>query len=104
MRIEIFKTKDNKYPFKEWIGKLDKTLRYRIYQRLSRVEEGNFGDHKNLKDGLFELRFHFDNGLRVYYAKQVNKVVILLCAGNKRSQGKDIKLAKEYLKKLMEKT
>lgn len=39
---------------------------------------------------------HMGPGYRIYYAKKGNKVVILLCAGNKRGQDRDIEKAKKY--------
>jgi len=100
MEIVIFKTPDNKLPFEKWLEDLPKSLRFRIYQRLSRIEEGNFGDYKSLESGLYELRFHFDSGLRIYYTKQDNKIIILLCGGNKKTQAKDITLAQKYIKEV----
>ena len=38
----------------------------------------------------------FGGGYRVYFGKQGKKIVILLCAGNKATQKKDIILAKKY--------
>lgn len=100
MEIVIFNTPDNKSPFEEWLKSLTKTTRFRIYQRFSRIEEGNFGDSKNLGSGLHELRFHFDSGLRVYYTRKHNKIIIILCGGNKKTQKKDIALAREYIKEI----
>jgi len=58
---------------------------------------GNFGDHKSLGNGLAELRVHSGPGIRIYYAKIGNTVVLLLCGGDKGSQAADILKAKEYL-------
>ena len=87
--------------FDKWLSKLkDKTARYRIAVRLSRVEQGNFGDHKSLKDQLFELRFVVHGGLRLYYTIRNGHVVILLTGGNKSGQGKDIVKARKILDEL----
>ena len=59
---------------------------------------GNFGDCKAIGDGIAELRIHYGPGIRVYYSKIGNKVILLLCGGDKGSQTKDINKAKEYLK------
>lgn len=42
------------------------------------------------------LRLHFGSGYRIYYGEQGRKIILLLCAGDKSSQKKDIKLAKQY--------
>jgi putative addiction module killer protein len=41
-----------------------------------------------------ELRVDFGPGYRVYFTKHDDKVVVLLCAGDKGSQARDIKRAK----------
>jgi len=51
-----------------------------------------------LLDGVCELRIHYGPGIRVYYGKIGNKLILLLCGGDKGSQEKDIVKAKEYLK------
>ncbi len=54
--------------FLEWFDKLkDKSVKNKILARLTRIENGNFGDHKQLSSNLFELRFFFGSGFRVYY-------------------------------------
>lgn len=64
--------------------------------RLDRLRLGNFGDCKTLQDGVSELRIHYGPGIRIYYGKIANKIILLLCAGNKGSQNRDINKAKEY--------
>jgi putative addiction module killer protein len=58
----------------------------------------NFGDVKNLGDSVFELRIHYSAGYRIYFTKYNEIIVLLLCGGNKSSQEKDIKKAKDMLK------
>jgi putative addiction module killer protein len=42
-----------------------------------------------------ELRFHIGPGYRIYYVLRGETVVILMCGGDKSSQERDIKRAKE---------
>ena len=69
--------------------------KYRVLARLARVELGNLGDHSSVGDGINELRLFFGSGYRIYYLQQGQQLIILLCAGDKSSQAKDIKLAKQ---------
>ena len=46
--------------------------------------------------GVFELRFHFGTGYRIYFGEVDNTIVLLLCAGDKSSQATDIERAKDY--------
>lgn len=64
----------------------------------SGLRRSNFGDCKTLQEGVCELRIHYGPGIRIYYGKIGNKVILLLCGGDKGSQDRDITKAKEYLK------
>jgi putative addiction module killer protein len=59
------------------------------------IQEGELRLIKSIGDGIAELRIHYEPGIRVYYSKMGNKIVLLLCGGNKSSQTKDINKAKE---------
>lgn len=84
-------------------GKLkDSLVKIRVLARLSRVENGNFGDFKPLSPKLFELRFFFGAGLRIYYTINNNSIVILLVGGDKSSQEQDISKANELLAEMEE--
>ncbi len=67
-----------------------------IEARLRRIaEEGHFGSIKDLKDGLWELKFN--NGNRIYYARTGKNELTLILGGNKNGQDRDIKKAKNLL-------
>ena len=67
-----------------------------IDRRIYRLEQGNFGDHKFCRDGVWELRVDVGTGYRVYYAIEGNDIILLLCAGDKRTQDTDITRACSY--------
>jgi putative addiction module killer protein len=97
--IEILKTIE----FVDWIDKLkDRSASARILLRLDRLRCGNFGDFKNIGDGLSELRVTYGPGYRVYYTHQGDKIVLLLIGGDKGSQARDITKAKKILKQINE--
>ena len=52
----------------------------------------------NTIEGISELRIHFGPGYRVYFQKRGNTIVVLLCGGDKSTQAKDIKTAKQLAK------
>jgi len=97
MKYKLRSTKQ----YDKWFSKLkESTVKTRILARLDRIENGNFGDFKQINPSLFELRFFFGAGLRIYYTIQNSRVVLLLTGGNKASQEKDIEKAAELLKEL----
>jgi putative addiction module killer protein len=63
---------------------------------VARVQLGNFGDVEPVGAGVLELRIDWGPGYRVYFARLGDAIVLLLCAGNKRTQRRDIRRAKEY--------
>jgi putative addiction module killer protein len=89
--------------FDRWMARLkDRSVKIKILARLDRIENGNFGDHKQIDKNLFELRFFFGAGYRIYYTIKGNTVVILPTGGNKATQAKDIKKATALLNDLEE--
>ena len=72
-----------------------------IASRLDRLAYGHAGDAAPVGEGISELRIHYGPGYRIYFHRQGNTVVILLCGGDKASQAKDIKTAKRLLDEWM---
>jgi len=53
---------------------------------------GNSSNVKGVGGGVFECRIDFGPGYRVYFGKDGERIVILLCGGTKRRQQDDIEL------------
>ena len=83
--IRIYSLPSKKEPFTEWVKELDKTTRNRIWRRIDRLEMSNPGDFKRISKDICELRIHFGSGYRVYYSELDEFILILLCAGDKKS-------------------
>lgn len=83
-------------PFRDWLVSLDKGIKARIQARILRFEIGNLGDHKDVGDGVWEARLDFGPGYRIYFGKHGRELVLLLTGGDKSSQTKDIRRAKEF--------
>ena len=75
---------------------LDVAVRARVQARILRFECGNLGDHKDVGEGVSEARLDFGPGYRVYFGRRGREVIILLMAGDKKTQRKDIKRAQAY--------
>lgn len=87
--------------FFTWLSRLkDRSAKARILVRLESARQGHFGDTKSLGAGLHEMRVHFGPGYRMYYTRKAGLVVLLLCGGNKASQGKDIARARRIMAQL----
>ena len=87
--------------YREWIDSLkDRAGRARIQVRVDRLIHGNPGQHRDLTDGVSELKIDFGPGYRVYYAQRGTRLLLLLAGGDKSTQQKDvaraIQLARNY--------
>lgn len=73
----------------------------KIIFRIQKLEaEEHFGNNKNVGDGIRELRINFAKGYRIYFKEKESKIILLLIGGDKSTQQKDIKKAKEIWKNL----
>ena len=77
--------------FAAWFARLrDREARARITVRIRRLSLGNPGDVKPVGSGVSELRIDYGLGYRVYFVRRADKLVVLLCGGDKRRQARDI--------------
>ena len=87
----------------EWIDALkDRAGRARILVRVDRLIHGNPGQHRDLTDGVSELKIDFGPGYRVYYTQRGTRLLLLLACGDKSSQQKDIAKAIELARNFQE--
>jgi len=95
--IEHYLTETGRSPFAQWYdGLRERKAKQAIDRRLNRMVLGNFGDCKPCRDGVWEMRIDFGPGLRVYYARHGQALVLLLAGGDKRTQQADISRACDY--------
>jgi putative addiction module killer protein len=84
--------------FVKWFRDLkDIRAKARIKARIERVAKGNFGDWSPEGGEIRAMRIDYGPGYRLYYTIRGNKVVILLCGGDKRTQEADIRKANTIL-------
>jgi putative addiction module killer protein len=87
--------------FDIWLKALrDPIAKARVIARIRSAEAGNLGDCSPVGDGISEMRIHIGPGYRLYYCRRGDITYLLLCAGDKSSQQKDIRTAKALLKSL----
>jgi len=101
--LKMYQTANGKEPIYDWLltlKKKDKVTTARVVKAVHKlcVPDG-LGNRKPLRgtDGIYELKLDFGPGYRVYYSIVRDKLVLLFCGGNKRTQDRDIEKAKEYL-------
>ena len=96
-KIREYTRSDGSRPFTQWLdGLRDRVAQDKIAARLKRVTLGNLGNYRSVGEGVCELKIDYGAGYRVYFGQVGSAVVLLLCGGDKSTQDRDIKLAKEY--------
>lgn len=89
--------------YRDWLdGLKDRMSRARILVRVDRLIDGNPGQHRDLMDGVSELKMDVGPGYRVYYPQRGTLLLLLLIGGDKATQQKDIALAINLAKNFKE--
>ena len=87
--------------FEAWLdGLRDPSATRKIAIRIARVQAGLLGDVRPVGGGVSELRIDHGPGYRLYFVRRGTVVIILLCGGDKGSQTRDIRRAKEMAKEV----
>ncbi|WP_375682302.1 type II toxin-antitoxin system RelE/ParE family toxin [Bartonella sp. CE47NXGY] len=86
--------------FTEWLDSLkDKQVQKKVAARIFRLEYGLLGDVKYFR-GIGELKINYGPGYRIYFVKQGKQIILLLNAGDKSTQQKDIEKALQLVKEM----
>ena len=86
----VFQTEE----FVAWLDDLkDKRAQLRIAARLRQAEAGSLGDWQPIEGEVSEMRVHFGPGYRLYFVRRGRVVVVMLNAGDRSSQKRDIRRA-----------
>jgi len=102
-QIIYYKTSDGKCPYIEWQESLDNKTQSIVDNRIERLIDGLYGDHKKLSGSqLSELRFFIGKGYRIYYKDLTNVVIIIIAGSDKSNQKRTIKQAEKYLNDFIE--
>ena len=87
--------------FSTWLHNLkDTQAKARIRARVERAGKGNFGDWSPEGGEIRAMRIDYGPGYRLYFTIRGNRILFLLCGGDKRTQEADIKLAKKLAKEV----
>ena len=97
--LRMYCTSEDKMPFYDWLEGLRKLLaKERIRARLNYLAVGRYGDCESVGDGICELKIHISPGYRVYFVEYDETIILLLLGGDKKTQKRDIRKAKNYWK------
>ncbi len=80
--------------FVAWLDNLkDKKAQVRVAARLRQAESGNLGDWQPVERDVSEMRVHYGPGYRLYFVRRGRVIVVMLNAGDKTTQKRDLRRA-----------
>ncbi|MCL2802281.1 MAG: type II toxin-antitoxin system RelE/ParE family toxin [Treponema sp.] len=88
--------------FTAWFDKLtDMRAKDRIKARIERAKEGNFGNWSAEGGEVRAMVIDYGTGYRLYYTIRQNRIIFLMCGGDKSTQKTDIKTAHKLVKEIV---
>lgn len=99
-----YSTIEGKYPFRLWLSGLDRTMQARIDLKVRTQLALGGGITRRLGGDFFELKLNTGPGYRVYCGEVGEKIIIILCGGDKSTQSKDIRKAEDYWRDYKQRT
>jgi putative addiction module killer protein len=101
IRLAEYVTQNGSTPVAEWLAGLrDGKGKAAILLRFERIALGNLGRYRAVGGGVLEMIVDVGPGYRIYFARRSADEVVLLAAGAKATQRRDIVLARHRLEDL----
>jgi putative addiction module killer protein len=82
-------------PFGDWFERLDASAAAKVTIAMARMEKGNLSNAKSVGAGVHEYRIDFGPGIRIYFGRDGERLIILIAGGSKKRQNLDILFAQE---------
>ena len=94
VRVLEYLDAQGRSPYAKWFEGLNAAAAAKVAVALYRMADGNFSSIKGVGGGVFERRIDFGPGLRIYFGKDGDTVVILLGGSSKQRQQEAIDAAR----------
>ena len=90
-RVLVYAKESGKEPFTEWLYSLRDVMgRKRILARVSRLQQGNYGDCEPVGEGVSELRMFFGSGYRVYFGERTTPSSSCFAAATREAKARTL--------------
>ena len=87
--------------FDAWLGGINDIMTHTvIVKRIRTMSLGSLGKVRSLDNGLYEAKIDYGPGFRLYFVYKGQRIIVLLCGGDKSTQTKDIKRARDLAKEI----
>jgi putative addiction module killer protein len=94
VRVLEYLDTQGRSPYARWFDGLNAPAAAKVAAALYRLAEGNFSNVMGVGGGVFERRIDFGPGLRIYFGKDGDTVLILLGGSSKQRQQEAIEAAR----------
>ena len=95
IEVSEYENDEGQNAYAKWLDGLSDAAHAKVDAAIALMKAGNFGDVKPEGQGVSARRIHWGPGLRIYFGKDGQKLVLLLGGGTKRRQDRDIKAAQK---------
>jgi putative addiction module killer protein len=97
VKVKHYIKEGGESPIEKWLKK-NRAAMGKVMAATQRLTDGNMSAVKWLsgRPGIGEYRVDWGAGLRIYLMQDGDEIIILLCAGFKDSQDKDLTRAEQY--------
>ena len=87
--------------FDAWLGGISDIMTHTVIaKRIRTMSLGTLGKVRSLDNGLFEAKIDYGPGFRLYFVNRGQRIIVLLCGGDKSTQARDIKQARKLAKEI----
>ena len=93
IEVREYLAADGSNPYRKWFNSLNAQAAAKVAIAATRLAQGNFSKAKGVGSGVNEYVIDFGPGYRVYFGRDSDHLVILLCGGTKKRQREDIRHA-----------
>ena len=83
-------------PYAKWFNSLNAQAAAKVTMAITRMVQSNLSNAKSVGRGLQEYRIDFGPGYRIYFARDGDRLVILLGGWTKKRQQIDITRAQSH--------
>jgi putative addiction module killer protein len=87
--------------FDAWLDGISDIMTHTVIaKRIRTMSLGALGKVRPLDNGLFEAKINYGPGFRLYFVNRGQRIIVLLCGGDKSTQARDIKQARKLAKEI----
>jgi len=93
VEIREYLDREGRSPHGQWFNCLNAPAAAKVATAVIRMSHGNFSNVKGVGGGVLEYNLEFGPGYRIYFARDGERLILLLGGGSKKRQQSNIQAA-----------